>query len=32
MLKKEFVQSKDLKFKVNDLDHDFYFGYELEFK
>jgi len=32
MLKKEFVQSKDLKFKVNDLDRDFYFGYELEFK
>jgi ABC-type uncharacterized transport system substrate-binding protein len=31
VLKKEFIKIKNHKFKINDLDNDFYFGYQLEF-
>jgi ABC-type uncharacterized transport system substrate-binding protein len=31
ILKDEFIDCKDIKYKINELDNDFYFGYELEF-
>ncbi len=32
ILKKEFIKINKSKFKINELDNDFYFGYGLEFK